>query len=93
VDSEPPHRQAVIGPPDLRRYPDWHRLVDRFENTDRAGELAVPYRPGSANVGEVCWTHRMTGFESHLATVVAAWPNLLEAIRAGIVAMVKAASK
>jgi len=35
----------------------------------------------------------MTGFESHLATVVAAWPNLLEAIRAGIVAMVKAASK
>ncbi len=34
----------------------------------------------------------MTGFESHLATVVAAWPNLLEAIRAGIVATVKAAS-
>jgi hypothetical protein len=34
----------------------------------------------------------MTGFESHLATVVAAWPDPPEALRAGIVAMVKAAS-
>jgi hypothetical protein len=33
-----------------------------------------------------------TEFPPDLATVVAAWPNLPEAIRAGILAMVKAAS-
>jgi hypothetical protein len=34
----------------------------------------------------------MTGFESHRAAVMASWPELPEAIKAGIVAMVKAAS-
>jgi len=76
VDSEPPHRQAVIGPPDLRRYPDWHRLVDRFENTDRAGELAITHRTGTAGVCEVRCDHCETGVEARVVLEGSGFPGI-----------------
>jgi hypothetical protein len=53
VDVQAPDRQTALGPADRRRDPDRHRLVERFENADGPGELAVADRTRTAGVGEV----------------------------------------
>jgi len=40
VDAQGPHRQPALGPTDLRRYPDRHRLVERFDDADQSGSPA-----------------------------------------------------
>jgi hypothetical protein len=52
VDMEAPHRQAALGPADLRGHPDRHRMVGRFEDPDCTRDLAVADRAGRADVGK-----------------------------------------
>jgi hypothetical protein len=66
VDALSPHTQAALGPADLRCHADRHRLVDCLKDADRAGELASTDGSGTADVGEIGWTHRATGLEARL---------------------------
>jgi len=43
VDAQAPHRQAALSPAERRRYPDRHRLVERFENGDGLGNTVVKH--------------------------------------------------
>jgi hypothetical protein len=55
VDAPCPHSRVNIGRTDRRLYPDRHRLLERFENPDRARDMAATEPAGSAGGTEERW--------------------------------------
>jgi hypothetical protein len=62
MDMQAPHRQAALGPADLRRHPDRHRLVGHFEDAEApVSGTGDPLRYSQLGPVGSSWDDRPTG--------------------------------